>query len=76
MLSMSAASNRVLMVIQFAGFPHNYGDRVVEVVLVRASLQCHGNLPVVSSQYLRFEFLGSLPYPERFSSGSSVFPFY
>lgn len=48
MLSMSVASNRVLMVIQFAGFPHNYGDIFVEVVLVRASLQCHGNLPAVS----------------------------
>ena len=36
------------MVIQFAGFPHNYGDIFVEVVLVRGSLQCHGNLPAVS----------------------------
>ena len=45
---MSAASNRVLIAMQFAGFPHNHGDRVGEVVLVLASHQCHGNLLAVS----------------------------
>ena len=66
---MCAASNRVLMVMQFAGFPHNHGDRVGEVVLVLA------NVMVIclqsQYQYLRVEFLGSLLYSGRFSSGST-----
>ena len=47
-LSTCAASNRVLMVMQFAGFSRNHGDRVGEVVLVLASHQCLGNLLAVS----------------------------